>query len=284
MRATAGCIAILLLGGLLTACGQDDEAVAPPTNEIGPVHVHGLGVNPADQALFLATHTGLYEIAEGDTEASRVGDNYQDTMGFTVVGPDRFLGSGHPSGTDLPPFLGLIESDSAGMEWQPVSLLGKADFHVLEAAGDRIYGFGSDFETRREQFLVSEDGGEEWQERAVPESLFSLAIDPENRDRVIASGPGSLIASDDSGRTWRSLPAEPGLLSWPEEGSLYLMDESGRVSVSEDSAKWRPVGSIREAPVAFEAATAEELYAALGDGSIVQSSDGGQTWELRSRP
>ena len=35
-------------------------------------------------------------------------------MGFTVVGPDTFLGSGHPDirATD-PPLLGLIESNDA---------------------------------------------------------------------------------------------------------------------------------------------------------------------------
>jgi hypothetical protein len=32
------------------------------------------------------------------------------------------------------------------------------DFHVLEAAGRRVYGFGSDWETRTERLLVSDDG------------------------------------------------------------------------------------------------------------------------------
>jgi hypothetical protein len=81
-------------------------------------------------------------------------------MGFTVTGPDDFLGSGHPDGRDrLPPFLGLIRSVDAGRSWEPVSLLGRRDFHVLEAAGRRIYGFGTDFETRRAGLLVSDDAG-----------------------------------------------------------------------------------------------------------------------------
>jgi hypothetical protein len=33
-------------------------------------------------------------------QARRVADRYQDTMGFTVTGPDRFLGSGYPDGRD----------------------------------------------------------------------------------------------------------------------------------------------------------------------------------------
>jgi hypothetical protein len=36
-------------------------------------------------------------------------------MGFTIVGPNRFLGSGHPDlRDDLPPLLGLIESTNRG--------------------------------------------------------------------------------------------------------------------------------------------------------------------------
>ena len=103
----------------------------------GPVHVHGLGINPADGALFIATHTGLWRSGLGESKSVRVGDNNQDTMGFTVIGRDRFLGSGHPDfRTDLPPLLGLIESNDGGRSWEPISLLGQADFHVLRSAGE----------------------------------------------------------------------------------------------------------------------------------------------------
>ena len=70
----------------------DEAALADP----GPVHVHGLGVNPADEALFIATHSGLYRLDNAAGKPARVADRRQDTMGFTVVGPDRFLGSWHP--------------------------------------------------------------------------------------------------------------------------------------------------------------------------------------------
>lgn len=64
-------------------------------------HVHGLGVDPADGTLYVASHYGVFGV-EGD-EGGRVADRWQDTMGFTIVGPGRFLGSGHPDLTeDLP--------------------------------------------------------------------------------------------------------------------------------------------------------------------------------------
>jgi hypothetical protein len=112
------------------------------SDDPGPVHVHGLGVNPADDALYLATHTGLYRLDRDSEVAERVGERHQDTMGFTVVGRNRFFGSGHPDlRDDLPSHLGLVESTDAGKTWEPVSLLGEADFHVLRIGGDRIYGY-----------------------------------------------------------------------------------------------------------------------------------------------
>jgi hypothetical protein len=77
-------VAVAAVGAvLLWTLSADDEQ----TSEAGPgpVHVHGLGVNPSDGALFIATHTGLFRAADGDGTAVRVGGSFQDTMGFTVV-------------------------------------------------------------------------------------------------------------------------------------------------------------------------------------------------------
>jgi hypothetical protein len=173
------CLALTVAGLLALAaigCGQQSERTAgEPASDPAPVHVHGLGVNPRDGALFIATHTGLFRAPPGGQRATRVAGRYQDTMGFTVVGPDSFLGSGHPDLREkLPPFLGLIRSNDAGETWTPVSLVGKADFHILEALGKRLYGFGADFQTRREQLLVSRDGGRRWSPATLPARLVSL--------------------------------------------------------------------------------------------------------------
>jgi hypothetical protein len=282
------CVALLAATAVLGSCGgtDDESADRPPVVEDpGPVHVHGLGVNPADGALFIATHTGLFRSPQGEQTARRVRDRFQDTMGFTVVGPDRFLGSGHPDGREnLPPFLGLLRSTDAGQSWDPVSLLGERDFHVLEAAGARIYGFGSDFETRRADLLVSDDDGRSWRKRAVPEPLVALAIDPSDPDRALASGEQGLYLSADAGRRWRSMSDRAGLLAWPRGSRPYLVTLDGQVSRSRDGGRsWRPVSDVGGSASAFEAA-GRELYVALHDGTIKRSADGGRTWSVRSRP
>ena len=289
VKAMSRISAVLTLAAAIGGCGggEDETANEPrvPVGDPGPIHVHGLGVNPRDQALFIATHTGLFRAAAGETRSRRVADRYQDTMGFTVTGPDEFLGSGHPDGREgLPPFLGLIRSTDAGRSWQPVSLLGERDFHVLEAAGTRVYGYGSDFETREAGLLVSDDGGRSWAERTVPEPLMSLAIDPHDPDRVVAAGERGAYASVDAGGGWRPLGDDGGLLAWPKPNALFLVRLDGAVLMSGDAGRtWEEHGNAGGGPAAFEA-VGGDLYVALHDGTIRRSTDGGRTWQDRSRP
>jgi hypothetical protein len=289
--------ALLAAVALLAACSGDDERAerqaqpppetastpeeAPAVVDAGPVHVHGLGVNPRDGALFIATHTGLFRQPPGVAKPKRVADRFQDTMAFTVVGADRFLASGHPDGREsLPPFLGLIKSSDAGRSWTPVSLQGEMDFHVLEAAGRRVYGFGSDWETRREQLLVSDDAGRSWRERGAPEPLIDLAIDPEDADRAVAAGQAGLHLTIDAGRRWRRLQDRPGLLAWTSAG-LYSVDSEGVVRLTRhDLSRATAVGRVGGEPAAFDAASARDLYVALHDGTIKRSHDGGRSWHV----
>jgi hypothetical protein len=245
-------------------------------------HIHGLGVNPKDGTLYLATHTGLYRSPPGRKTASRVGDSQQDVMGFSVVGPDRFLGSGHPGpGQDAPPNLGLIRSDDAGRSWKTVSLTGEADFHVLRSQGDTVYGFNG----LTGALMVSRDGGRGWDEYAPPGPLIDLAIHPEQPSRVVASTDGALFSSTGGGRGWRELAdGRVGLLAWPQPERLFFIDGSGAVSMSGDSGQnWREMGSIDAQPAAF-AAAGDELYAALPDGTVQSSSDDGARWTVRVTP
>jgi hypothetical protein len=93
---------VMVLLGVGAGCSGGGDRAASPSQAVaqdpGVVHVHGLGINPKDGALFAATHTGLFVVGAGTD--TRVTERLQDTMGFTVVGPDHFLGSGHPDFRD----------------------------------------------------------------------------------------------------------------------------------------------------------------------------------------
>jgi hypothetical protein len=281
---------IAVVAALVAGCGGDDQTGSPSgdggdslVSDAGPQHVHGLGINPSDNSLYIATHSGLWRAPAGQPKAKRVAGIYHDLMGFTVVGPNQFLASGHPDARhDLPPQLGLQRSTDAGRSWKTVSLLGKADLHVLRAAGERVYGVDSGTGA----FLTSADGGRSWQQQTPPARVFDLAIAPGDADRVVAATERGLFGSTDTGRTWRPLRDDvAGLLAWPNERALYLVDADGNVLRSPDAGReFKRVGTVGAQPEAFAANGARELYAAVHGGQVVMSGDGGANWRTRSTP
>ena len=283
---------VLALGGAAylaqAAAGSDTgpttTGALPPADfpEPGIAHVHGLGVDPADGALYAATHFGLFRLPEDGSEATRVANRYQDTMGFTVVGPRTFLGSGHPDfREDLPPRLGLIESTDAGQSWQPLSLRGEADFHALQAAHGNVYGY----EAGSGAFMVSSDR-EQWETRSTL-ALRDFAVSPTDPDTVLATTERGLAHSTDGGRTWTAVRAPvTAVLAWSGD-SLYGLGPDGSVHVSPDGgASWTERGSAGGPP---EAVTVDDrdggevLYVAVAERGILQSTDGGHTFSPRYR-
>jgi len=274
--------AALTAAGLLlvSACGGPDEASAPNGgDDPGVAHVHGLGVDPADGTLYAATHFGVFRIPE-QGEPTRIANRFQDTMGFTVVGPKHFLGSGHPDTREnKPPHLGLIESTDAGETWRGMSLSGKADFHALEAAHGRAYGYDS----QSGRLMVSDDK-KTWYNRAVL-PMADLAVSPDSPDGLVATTERGLAASWDGGRTFAVIDGTPPLVfvSWPAMKALYGIAVSGAVLVSGDGGKtWRQQGSLDGRPSAITATDENTVYAATDTG-IHASKDGGKTFTTRYR-
>ena len=269
---------------LLAGCGEGAQRVreAPNDGEPQARHVHGLGVNPKDGALFIATHAGLFRVGAGDRRPSRVGGQTQDVMGFTVVGPDRFIASGHPEpGAAKPPVLGLMTTRDAGRTWRSISLSGSADFHLLRAEQRFIYGF----EASSASLLVTSNGGRPWKIRRTPQPLLDFVVRPGRPRSIVAADRAGLIASDDAGRTWRRLrSAAPGLLAWPEPDRLYRLDRGAQMAVSRNGGRtWRATGGLDGHPAAL-AADGGDLYVALDDGTVKFSLDDGHTWGTRATP
>ena len=279
-----------MAGALLwNSSGEKTEEVfaGVPFTDPGPIYVHGLGINPADGSLFIATHTGLFRVGKDSRKAVRIADRYQDTMGFSIVGPNRFLGSGHPDAREqnLPPLLGLIESTDAGKTWKPISLLGDADFHVLRSVGKHVYGY----DASNDRLLASADEGRAWRELDRPGPMVDLAPNPGDPRRLVATSIGGLdlgtYTSRNGGQSWKRLNDAVGHLAWPAPERLYLIDETGGALVSADGGRtWTARGEIGGQPAAVLAVGEDELYVAVHNGTIKRSTDGGATWTVRSSP
>ena len=285
MRRLVLAFALVLVTALAVACGSDDdgETAEPPqptaqeqgSSDYG--HMHGLGV--ADGALYIASHNGLFRAPRGEQKPEQVDPSGRDVMGFSVVSGDRFVGSGHPGPlAGGPSNLGLIESRDGGKTWENISLLGEVDFHVLRTAGRRVYGFDAS-----EGFMVSGDGGREWDKRDVPAAMFDLAIDPQDPQRLVAATEAGLLASGDGGKAWRPVNQQlAGLLAWPQRNELFLVDGEGRVQRSADGGRsFTETGTAGGQPAAFIASQGD-LYVALADGSVKRSADGGKSWTVRA--
>jgi hypothetical protein len=269
--AVAAIVVVLAAVLLLTRGGDDTAAEHDMSADVGMAHVHGLGVDPGDGTLYAGTHYGLFRVTDSGAP-ERVSDGMQDLMGFTVVGPQHYLASGHPGpDDDAPPNLGLIETTDGGRTWQALSLAGVADFHALESRHGRVYGWNAG------DFMVSEDG-KTWETRSKL-LLADFAVSPDDPDTILATTAQGLGTSDDGGRTFALVPGAPALMlvSWGDTGEVVGVDQRGDVHASADAGEtWERRGSAGGQPTALVAVDGRVAVAL--DGSIAVSHDGGRTF------
>ena len=271
----AGCGTDATTGDQAAADGEthsQDDGTRPPGEDVTLEHVHGLGVDPADDTLYAGTHHGLVRITS-DGELTRIADRVQDFMGFTVVGSEHYLASGHPgAGQDGPGNLGLIETTDGGQTWETLSLAGEADFHALDAVGGTIYGYSGG------RLLVSEDGVE-WADRGEMR-IADLAADPTDPQRVLATTETGLVVSEDAGENFTAVADAPLMVLVDiaaDGGSAVGVAPDGSVYASADGGRtWAERGNVGGAPAALTV-EGEDVYVAA-DGAILGSTDGGETF------
>jgi photosystem II stability/assembly factor-like uncharacterized protein len=298
---TVGLVAVLAV--LVAGCGGDAGGAPASDRKLSdrlvdlskkPPYVNALDVDPATGDYLLTTNRGFWRIDPRTDEVKRVKGTIRagggsSTVGtfleLLVTGPGTLLGSGHPdSKKELPPYLGLIESDDGGATWRVISRLGEADLHKIVVRHDRIYAIDAVIAA----VLVSKDGGRTFSEHFTPRDqvLIDLEVDPEDPDHFFGSTETQLFRTQDGGNTWR--PADTGdriRLVWPAPDAFYRADQDGTVYRSGDGGlRWDEVGTVPGEPYKFKALDAEHLLLALSDGTIVETKDGGRTWTEAFRP
>ncbi|WP_413810471.1 F510_1955 family glycosylhydrolase [Streptomyces sp. OE57] len=265
------------VGLTLAACsggdGDTDSSAAVTTVS----HIHGLGLDPSDRRLYVATHEGVYT-PDSKGNPKLVGDSKDDFMGFTVAQDKTFYASGHPaSGTDGPGNKGLIKSTDAGRTWRSLSLSGKSDFHALEYAHGTIYGYDS-----TGGLLRTSKNGTTWKDGATLQAL-DIAVNPDDAGLVLATTAEGTARSTDGGRTFaKGKQPVMAFLSWKAKNALYGIDTSGGLSRSTDGgAAWKKLATVPGGqPQALTAVDAQHVLAATQNG-VYESKDGGKTFTKR---
>lgn len=257
----------------LTACSTPGTATDLETGKPVFAHVHGLGIDPADGTIYVATHDGLFRKRSDGLEP--VGTTGRDLMGFTVSGSGTVLSSGHPGAAETTPNpLGLAESRDGGETWESISLGGEVDFHALDVTPEAVYGY----DATNGRLQASSDGGRTWESRAALAAL-DIAADPRAGASVLATVEGGVAASRDGGSTF-SAPTglQLAYLSWDTDGTVYGMDFDGVLFGSTDDARsWQQLGMVPGGrPQALTAAGPAILAATAG--GIYRSQDRGRTF------
>lgn len=257
----------------IAACGANNRSsTEPPHVTVG--HIHGIGENPTDKTVYIATHTGVYRLKSGQPEL--IANRYQDTMGFTIAGPDEFLASGHPAldSTDPNP-LGMIRSTDLAETWTPIAFAGEQDFHAIDVAPGRTFAYGSNGE-----LLVMQDK-QTWKKVAQAE-LIDIAADPTAPGRVFATTTnGQLVTfgENGSGASSNTFPDAPplALVDVTSRGTIVGVDPSGQVFAGDNrGANWENLAEVSGVPEAISARS-KTWYVATENG-IYESPDQGQSW------
>jgi photosystem II stability/assembly factor-like uncharacterized protein len=111
-------------------------------------------------------------------------------------------------------------------------------------------------------------------------------VDPEDPAYILAATEDQLHRSEDEARRWRSLDEGEGIrLTWPRRDRLLRADKDGTVLRSSDRGQtFERVGEVPGEPYKFKTVDAERHYLGLSDGTIMETKDGGATWSTAFKP
>lgn len=263
---------------LLTGCAETTETPHAASNPF--VHVHGLAAESGSTEIFVATHTGIYSVAENGDVLGPIGGNGFDAMGF-AISDEAWFASGHP-GPETPgelgsPHLGIVRSDDQGQTWAPVTFTGIEDFHILEVnPSGALFGIGSSSPAVR----VSVDGGNTWDNRA---EVFAADI-AVTAERVYAATEQGVLVSADEARTFETLEGAPLLytLAAQPDGSLLGIDTDSAIWSLNAGSTWNVIGSA-QGVVRGLTTTADGAVLLADDRGIVRVDASGSTivWSVK---
>lgn len=243
--------------------------------------------------VFLGSSQGLYRGGvgtDGRVSWQRVAESDLDGEVTALLAPAGTRGLVFAGG----PGLGLARSRDGGTTWEALTGgLPGGGVRALAGNGSTLYAW-----VEGAGLYVSSDGGDSWSQvggtlsRAA--QVTGIAMNPANRDHLLAAADGRLVVSEDGGKTWRpgavrevihtidtrptvlgvAFSADPGVAYVSTNKGIWKSVDGGR------SARWLRSSHARTfVAVAAGSGGASVVVTGAPNGDIYVSDDAGQTWQ-----
>lgn len=266
-------------------------------------HVHGLGYDPGNQTIYVATHHGLILGTPdgGDWAWDYAGLERYDYMGFTQdsVNASILYSSGHP---DDPRayggvHLGVRRSTDGGATWEQRSLKGQVDFHSLTSIPGVEGGLVGVWKSN---LMESRDGGLTWTNHTISGTYLPFDAAVTDHHVYVTSADGLIAGHLGNASSWNVHGGGHGeigtfyaIAAAPDGSVMFAGTGNGRRGTTYRSTDmgqtWNQTEHelLKSAAVplvfAFDPTDSDHILAGTSGGAILESMDAGLSWSALRR-
>lgn len=269
-------VAVGGVGGVVyvnTGSGRSPTTKPIAWLRLGTDDVHSLAFDPADpQRLYFGHHGGLLGSNDGGRKWAPLSVR-EDAMSMSAATDGSLVIAGH----DV-----FAVSADGGRTWRSIP----TDLPTLD-----IHGFTRDPDDPKRMWAYpasgglweSTDAGDHWARVQADNVAFPLALGGGGPTRLLGVAVEGLIASDDGGRSWKSLPSPPAYpvtaLAATRDGAvLYAGSPSGLWSSTDEGRSWTATGYTGSAFALATTGDGRTVAVVSKETDFFRSSDGGRTW------
>jgi photosystem II stability/assembly factor-like uncharacterized protein len=257
------------------AQGPNKAVAPPPTGLPETPDYHALVVDPGNaKNILLGTHAGVYESTTGGQSWRFAGLEGHDAMNLVRPAGRTIWTAGHEV---------FEKSLDGGRTWSDVwpEGLPSLDIHgftIDSQNSSRMYAA-----VAGEGLFRSKDGGRSFQlvSNDVGGNVYGLAA---SSRRILAADPAQgVLVSDDDGASWRVVlhGSELGVAVDPDDPDRILATGQTGILLTTNGAKtWRTVHPITNGagPVAWAPSNPHTAYVVGFDRRLYRSEDAGTSW------